>query len=126
MMSTPSDQDTKDYGYVTVGTGTSTPRKVRIESFVRSVWNDNRFAQCVHLEDDTYCIAIENLESSGRNPTNAMRLSKDSFIALMVNIHLYAEVAGIDLVGMAKDALQGDNIQYTVSDNLKPLHEKQP
>lgn len=120
-MSTPSNEEAKDYGSVTIGTGTPTPVQVKIESFVRSVWKDNRVAQCIKLEDGTYCIAVENLQSSGRNPSNTMRLSSDSFIALMVNVHLYAEIAGIDLIGMAKESIKGDDIQYEISDNLKPL-----
>lgn len=113
-------EEKEDYGSVTIGWGKSDQRELKIIDFVRSEFKDNRMAQCCQLEDGTYCIALENYESSGRNTVNIMRLSEESFMAVIANITLYAQIKGWDLVDMTKKALDGDVIKYNYSDNLSP------
>ena len=111
----------KGYGHITIGYGSNAQSELQIIDYVRSIYIDNRFAGCCKLEDGTYCINVENLNSSGRNPINTMRLSEESLGALIANCLLYFQVKGIDVTELMKKASGNQKIEYSISDNLKPL-----
>lgn len=111
--------DDEGYGVVTVGYGSSQQQELKIVDYVRSSYKDHRVASCCLIEDGTFLISVENLQSSGRNPTNNMRLSKESFAALLSNCILYMNIKGMDVESMVRESMNGENIGYHFSDNLK-------
>lgn len=111
------------YGTVTVGFGSPEQHDIEVQDFVKSVFAGDRFVHVSKLVDGTYCISVENLPSSGRAPQQSMRLSEESFGALMYSCMLYMQVKGMNVETLMTDLQRGSdgNIQYSVSDNLKPI-----
>lgn len=110
-----------DYGNITVGYGKVDQHELKIIDYVRSLYINERFASCVKLEDGSYCISIENITSTGRNPQNAMWLSEESFVGLLANCLLYLQIKNLDVTELLKKAVKNGSIEYSVSDNLTPL-----
>lgn len=114
-------EERKDYGSVTVGYGKPEEREIPIIEFIKSSYKDDRIVSVAKLEDDTYCLSVENVASSGRNPSNTMRLSRESFIGLLATSLLYLSVKGEDMLELTKKSIDGDTLRYHLSDNLKPF-----
>lgn len=109
------------YGKVTVGFGSKDQHDIEVKDFVKSVFAGDRFIHIAQLVDDSYCITIENLPSSGRAPHQSMRVGQESFIALVHAIMLYMQVKDMNVSQLAIDLQQNGNIEYSCSDNLKPI-----
>lgn len=109
--------------YATVGTG-SEQRKIEIIDFVQAQFADHRVVHVAELVDGTFTMAIENPVSSGRNPHQAIRLGKESFVALLFTAHLYIQGKGVNLIEMMEGLDNGKDIDYTYSSGLKPFEAK--
>lgn len=114
----------RDYGTVTVGTESLTPKELKIVDFVQSQYKDNRLISVSMLEDDSYVLAVENPVSTGRAIQSTMRLSKESLMGLISGIFLYFECKKEDMGTALKEATGKNLIDYTFSDNLGPIEEK--
>lgn len=110
-----------DYGTVTVGYGKPDEKEIPIVEFIKSTYKDDRIVSVAKLEDDTYVLSVENVTSSGRNPQNTMRLSKESFIGLLSTALLYLNVKGEDMIELTKQSIDGNMLRYHLSSNLKPF-----
>lgn len=111
----------ENYGTVTVGYGKPDEKEVPIIEFIKSTYKDDRVVSIAKLEDDTYVLSVENVISSGRNPQNTMRLSKESFVGLLSTALLYLNVKGEDMIELTKQSIDGDALRYHLSSNLKPF-----
>lgn len=111
----------KSRGKVTVGYGQSGQSDLEIVDFVQAEYLDHRLVSISQLEDESYCLVVENPISTSRNPQSVMRLSKESFIGLLSTSFLYFSCKGEDLGEMMKEVVESENIQYTFSDNLKAI-----
>lgn len=119
--------DQSKYGAATVGFGGVGQKELQIVDYVRSNYTDNRIMSCSKLEDGSYIISVENIESSGRNVSNKMWLSEESLVGLISNCLLYFQIKNLDVVQMINIATDGKEINYSISDNLQPLNnEKKP
>ena len=110
------------YGHITIGVGKPEQKDVAITEYLRSTFIDNRFVSVIKLENDAFVISVENLVSSGREPVNQMYLSKESFVALISTAMLYFTCKNEDLNDLLKQVIQGKEINYTCSDNIKPIN----
>jgi len=108
----------KDYGKVTTGYGTATPKEYKVVEFVNATYNDNRKITVSKLEDDTLFLTIENPPSSGREPQSMIRLSKESFVGLITTCLMYANSIGLDLKTELENQMNGESVGYSHSDNI--------
>jgi hypothetical protein len=112
----------KDYGKITIGYGTALAKELKIVDYIKCVFRDDRFMHVSKIEDGTYCLAVENLKSSGREPQQTMRLSEESFAGLIATAMLYIQTKGLDVNKMIEEATKdGKKIHYSVSENLENL-----
>jgi hypothetical protein len=114
------------YGSVVVGCGLGQIQKeLAVIDFVQSEYKDHRLITTALLEDNSYIVSVENPESSGRNSSNTLRLSEESYIGLVSNAYLYFTAKGMDMEAMLKNAIdQKHQIEYSYSDNLIPIDDK--
>lgn len=113
--------DKNKYGHVTVGFGSPQQHDIEVEDFTKALFNGDRYVHVAKLVDGTYCITVENLASSGRAPHQSIRLGEESFAAMMCTCAMYMQVKSLDVEAMMRALQKGENIQYNVSDNLKPI-----
>lgn len=106
-------EEKKSYGKITVGFGTAKAAELEVTDYVQARFKDNRTISVSGIEDGSYCLIVEGLPST-------MRLSQESFIGLIATAFIYFECKGIDINPLYKEAA-GDEIQYSFSDNLKPI-----
>ena len=66
-------------------------KEVPIVAYISSEYKNGRTAHVIELENDDIIVSIENTETSGRNPRQNMRLSRDSFVVVLSQMLLYAE-----------------------------------
>lgn len=110
-----------DYGKIKVGVGTSEQHELKITEFVRADYKDNRVVSFCAIEDGSFVGAVENPPSTGRNTQSTIWLSKESMIGLISTAMLYFNIKGEDMDALLKETVRGEMIEYTLSDNLKPL-----
>jgi hypothetical protein len=106
------------YGTVTVGTGGPQQQDLEVINFVQSKYTDNRLISISELEDNTFMLVVENPASTGRATQSAMRLSKESFMALIAGSFLYFTCKGENMSQMMEDLATNGLIDYSFSDNL--------
>jgi hypothetical protein len=109
------------YGKITVGFGTSEQRELRIVDFIQAHFKDNRIISVSQVEDGTLIGAVENPPSTGRNTQSTIWLSKESFIGLLSTAILYFNVKGEDMQKLLEESIQGKEVDYSFSDNLKGI-----
>jgi hypothetical protein len=114
------------YGTVTVGCSPgNTEKELEIVDFLQSEYKNHRLITTARLEDGSYVVSVENPESTGRNSSNKMRLSEESYVGLISNAFLYFSARGVSLEDMLMRAVDGrEEIDYSYSDNLLPKDEK--
>lgn len=116
--------ETNGYGTITVGTPGNT-KDLAITDFIRAEYTDYRLISVAGIEDGTTALLIENPESSGRETSQHLRLSKESMIGLISTIMLYYSAKGLDLHAELEAAVALNKIDYSYSDNLSlPFQEK--
>jgi hypothetical protein len=108
----------KDYGKVTIGYGTPNQKELSVLEFFQTTYADNRNISIAKLEDDTLFLTVENPKSSGRQPQSVVRLSKESFVGLIVTIQIYANSIGLDMKAEIEKHMNGETIGYSHSDNI--------
>jgi len=110
--------DKKTYGEVRcLEKGVETTKQV--ESYVQARFTDNRLISVSKLEDETYVLAVENPESTGRATAVHMRLTEESLIGLVTTIHMHINCDSADSEKMLQEATKGKSVDYSFSDNLK-------
>lgn len=109
---------TKDYGKVTTGHGTPTPKEYKVVEFVHATYNDNRKITVSKLEDDSMFLTVENPKDSGREPQANIRLSKDSLVGLLTTCLMYSNSVGWDLKKLLETQMNGETVGYSHSDNI--------
>ena len=112
-------EDPFKYGKViqTDDYGKQTP--IAVADFVQATYKDSRLISVAGLADNTFIIAVENPESTGRNPKQQMRLTKESLVGLLSTIMLYYDCKQEDLIELTKGSINHGKIDYQCSDNLK-------
>ena len=106
------------YGKITVGFGTLEQKELEIVDFVKAEFKNNRIVSVSQIEDNSFLLAVENIQSTGRNPQSTMWLSEESLIGLLSTAMLYFEIKGQDLKELLARSVSGNNVNYTISDNL--------
>ncbi len=117
------EEDKKSKGHITVGFGTFEQTEMGISDFIRANFKDNRLITMGEIEDGTYFISIENPTSTGRVPATTIRVSKETFIAMISASFIYWSSKKENLGDMLKDCVDSDHIHYTFSDNLSAFDE---
>lgn len=112
-------------GKITVGYGTPEQRELEILDFVQAQFKDNRLVCISKIEDGSMVAVVENPVSSGRNPQASIWLSRESFIGMLSTAFLYFSAKGEDLGELMKNSVEKHDIQYTYSDNLTAINDKQ-
>lgn len=79
------------------------------------VLKDHRLITIAKLEDKSYCLAVENPQSSGRAVVSNMRLTEESLFGLISLSLIYFEHNNIDLNEKLKDFLNPDTVDYEYS-----------
>lgn len=108
----------KDYGKVTTGHGSDTPKELKVTEFVHARYNDNRKITVSKLEDDSMFLTVENPKESGREPQAMLRLSKDSLVGLLTTCLMYSNSVGWDLKELLEIQMNGESVEYSHSDNI--------
>ena len=91
--------------------------EVPIVAYISSEYKSGRTTHVMELENDDIVVSIENTETSGRNPGQNMRLTRDSFVALLSQMLLYSEKSKMDLTSDLV-RLSGETLDFTCSENL--------
>ena len=114
--------DKQSFGKATIGYGTSTQREIDVVDFVQAKYKGNRLISISELEDGGYILAVENPNSSGRNPHQNMLLSRESMIGLISTAHLYFQAKGWDVTQEIANSLDDGNgkkeVEFSCSPNL--------
>ena len=113
-------EEKKTYGNLTVGYGTSEQRTIPIVEYVAAIYKDERKVSIARSEEDTYVISVDNYASSGRG-SHSINLSKESLIGVLTTGFMFLGVKGENIEQLLKDSMEGEEINYSFSDNLKPL-----
>ena len=115
-------EEVEDYGEITIGYGTAKEGKLKIKDFISANYLDNRKVDIIGVEDGSVVLQIENYPGSGRSPKQNMRVSQESFAALVFTINLYLRAKNTDINDFLKSAVPDDSgrVTYSCSDNLKP------
>jgi len=101
------------------GTANVAGIQIKITDFFQMDFINGRHISAFSLEDGTFCLSVENPESSGRS-NQTMRLSKESFIGLGVVYNFYLTKKWPEgLNELLKSLTTTDNFSYSHSDNLK-------
>jgi hypothetical protein len=108
----------KDYGKVTTGYGTPTPKEHKVVEFVHATYNDNRKITVSKLEDESLFLTIENPKDSGREPMSMLRVSKESLVGLLTTCLMYTNSVGWDLKELLENQMNGETVGYSHSDNI--------
>ncbi len=111
---------THKYGTVTIGAGGPGQKELEVINYVQSKYTDNRLVAISELEDGSYTLVVENPQSSGRATQAAMRLTKESFIALIAGSFLYFSCKNENMTAMMEEVATKGLIDYSFSDNLQP------
>lgn len=98
-------------------------KDLEIVSVVQSTFKDNRLVTVAKLEDNSYCLSVENPQSSGRAMVSTMRLTEDSFIGLLATSFMYFEHNKEDLTEKVQTLINNDIVQYRFNDNNPELIE---
>lgn len=91
--------------------------KLEIIDFIQSSFVGGRTITVAKLEDNTFGLSVENPQSSGRALQSSMRLTEESFLALLSSCMLYFNHNNIDLVEKLNKLINNKDISYTYSDN---------
>jgi hypothetical protein len=116
-------EETKNYGTVTIGFGEPEQKELKVVDIVQATYTDHRLISTCGLEDGSYLVSVENPASTGRSPSEKMRLSEESLIGLMSTIILYFNCKDVDVLQKIKDASGKGAIEYTASENLKLFNQ---
>lgn len=108
------------YGKAVVAYGSSEQRELEIIDFVKARFKDNRVITIGHVEGGYIC-GVENPPSTGRSAQSTIWLTKESLLGLFSVCTLYFTITGEDMDKIIKESMDGDTIEYSLSDNLKPL-----
>jgi len=90
-----------------------------IINFLRAEYKDFRLISVAQLGDNTYVLSIENPESTGRNPFQALRLSEKSFISLLGTATLYLSKMGKNMEQMLIEASKENGLIDYSFDNIE-------
>lgn len=118
------------YGHATIGYGTKDEKKVPILNFLQAEFKDHRLCTLSEIENgeesQTFILMIENPESTGRDRSQQMLLSKESLLGLLSTSFLYFMSKGESLTNMLQEAVDNKEMfDYRISDNLKPINLKE-
>lgn len=111
----------EDYGNATIGWGTPKEHQVKIESYCKVLFVDDRICSTIKLENGNYCLTVENPESSGREPLNQMMLTKESLLGLMSSMIIHLNGEGINFETVLKEMTDNGTIDYFLTPNLQKL-----
>lgn len=106
------------YGVATVGVGTTMPREINIESFLKLELHDHRLCSCIKLEDNSYVLSCENPNSTGRATEATIWLSEKSLLGVLMSAHMHFMAQGIDLMELTTESSKNDSFDYYFSDNM--------
>lgn len=99
-------------------------QELEIIDFLKARYADDRLISIMGIEDDSVAILIENPPTSGRSNSNQMWLTKESLLGLLTTTLLYFSAKGENLHELVMGAaVEGGQISYTYSDNLKQVDE---
>lgn len=117
-----NNQEKPNYGKVVTPEG-----QLAVIDFVRAQYKDHRVISVASVEDGSFIISVENPESTGRNPSNKMWLSKESLVGLFSTISLLFEAKDMDMRDLLNDTVDPSRlISYELSPNLKrPFEDEQ-
>lgn len=108
----------EDYGTVETSEGT-----LKIVKFLQGKFVDNRIATVAELEDGSFMLVIENIKSSGRNPQQTMRLTRDSFKAILMMLTMYAD-AVMEGTEELKAVIGGEEFSFSYSMSIEDKIKK--
>lgn len=110
------------YGKFTSGVGSDEQREHQVVDFVKALFLDNRLISIGQIEDGSYVCSVENPSSTGRNPNVSIWLTKESLMGLLSTAMLYFSIKGEDINKILQESVEGKAIEYSFSDNLKPIN----
>lgn len=110
-----------NYGEVVLGAGNEN-EKHNIINYLGCGFANGRWITISEIDKENhFTLIVENPESTGRNPSQKMLLSGESLVGIAASIMFYLNAKGIDFHEEFSKSLGGTELQYSVSDNLKPL-----
>lgn len=78
----------EEKSFITVGVGTPEERKIEMKRFMQFQFTGNRLVTITEQVDGSFCILVENPESSGRT-NQKVWLSRESFLAVVCSLNLF-------------------------------------
>lgn len=103
-------------GYIEVDNA-SGKTQIEIVDYIQSYFVGGRTITVAKLEDNTYGLAVENPKSSGRALQSSLRLTEESFIALLSSCMLYFHHNNIDVVEKINSLINNEALNYSYSKN---------
>ena len=97
-----------------------------ILNYIRASFKDHRLINIAEIEGGTFILSVENPKSTGRSDGANMHLSQESMIGLMASMAFYWNCKGRDLGLLLKEAVEGHDIRYEFSDNLREFDKEAP
>lgn len=100
-------------------------RTIELINYAQYDFKDHRVVTVAETEENTYNIAVESPQSTGRT-SQTMHLSEESMIAIFTAIGLYLNQKGLDSTEMAKSCLESEFMNYRATPELKRIGEIEP
>lgn len=110
-----------ELGTLTVGVRTDECKTLNVVNFVRAVYVDDRVVGIQEIEDDSILITVQNPVGSEREANVNMWLTKESFMGVLATAFVYLECKGEDSSKLLEKCIDGNELEYFFSDNLKPF-----
>lgn len=107
------------YGEITYISKEGKPETTCLVELIQATFTDNRLISVGKTEEGNYILAVENPESSGRNPKAVMHLSEESFIGLFASACLYFEKASFPIGKKMEELIKNKMIEYKSSFDKK-------
>ena len=92
-------------------------KQLAIVDYIQSAFVGGRIVTVAKLEDNTYVLSVENTVSSGRALQSQMRLTEESFLALISSCMLYFHHNDIDLKEKLQSIMTSEALNYTYTKN---------
>jgi len=103
-----------NYGSIIIGPNTGNQTEEIIEDFFKARYHDGRLITLCKIKTGYY-IVVENPVSSGRDPQQKMLLTEESFMALMLSMHLFVHGLNIDTFELLKRTVERDKVEFESS-----------
>lgn len=103
---------------------TDEKKELSITDLVRAEYKDHRLCTVIRTEENSYVLAVENPQSTGRNTLSQMHLTEESMLSLISCVFLFYQHNGINIIDRFQQLANSDQLKYEFASNREDELEK--